>query len=161
MNMKRSTTNEPFGVQDLLFMQRALDLAAAAATMGEVPVGAVVVCRDQVVGEGANSCVRNFDPTAHAEILALKAASSAVGNYRIPEAELFVTLEPCTMCAGAMVHARIKRLIFAATDSRTGAICSCCKTLDAEYHNHSVAWSHGLLADESSNLLKTFFRERR
>ncbi len=159
--MQRSPETELFGAQEFSFMERALELATAAAKSGEVPVGAVVVYRGRVVGEGANSCIRNCDPTAHAEIVALRAASMAVGNYRIPETELFVTLEPCTMCAGAMIHARIKRLVFAATDSRTGAIFSRCKTLDAEYHNHSIAWSHGLLADESSNLLKAFFREKR
>ena len=159
--MQRSPETELFGAKEVSFMERALELATATSKSGEVPVGAVVVSRGQVVGEGANSCIRNCDPTAHAEILALRAASIAVGNYRLPETELFVTLEPCTMCAGAMIHARIKRLIFAASDSRTGAIFSRCNTLDAEYHNHSIAWSHGLLADESSNLLKAFFREKR
>ena len=159
--MNQFEIQESYGVQELSFMQRAMDLAATASQLGEVPIGAVVVYRGQVIGEGANSSIKNCDPTAHAEILALRSASNALGNYRMPDAELFVTLEPCTMCAGAMIHARIKRLFFAATDPRTGAVCSCYKTFNAEYHNHRIEWSHGLLADESSALLKAFFRKRR
>ncbi len=159
--MNRSGEPDSYGIKETFFMQRALDLAADAGRAGEVPVGAVVVNRGHIVGEGANSPIRDCDPTAHAEIIALRAASAALGNYRMPEAELFVTLEPCTMCAGAMIHARIKRLIFAATDPRTGAICSSCEILHGAHHNHHIDWSCGLLADESSSLIRSFFRERR
>ena len=159
--MKRAVANKSFETKDLFFMQRALDLATAAAKIGEVPVGAVVTYRSQVVGEGANSCIRNVDPTAHAEIIALRDASMSLGNYRLPGAELFVTLEPCTMCVGAIIHARIKRVVFAALDSRSGAVCSCSETFDQKYHNHHVKWTHGLLAEESGNLLRSFFLERR
>ena len=159
--MQRSPETELFGAKEVSFMERALELATATSKSGEVPVGAVVVSRGQVVGEGANSCIRNSDPTAHAEIMALRDASKFLGNYRLPGAELFVTLEPCTMCAGAIIHARIKRVVFAALDSRSGAVCSRSETFDQKHHNHHVKWAHGLLAEESANLLRSFFLERR
>ena len=159
--MQRSPETELFGAKELSFMERALELATATSKSGEVPVGAVVVSRGQVVGEGANSCIRNSDPTAHAEVMALRDASKFLGNYRLPGAELFVTLEPCTMCVGAIIHARIKRVVFAALDSRSGAVCSRSETFDQKYHNHHVNWAHGLLAEESANLLRSFFLERR
>ena len=159
--MQRSPETELFGAKELSFMERALELATATSKSGEVPVRAVVVSRGQVVGEGANSCIRNSDPTAHAEIMALRDASKFLGNYRLPGAELFVTLEPCTMCVGAIIHARIKRVVFAAQDSRSGAVCSCSETFDQKYHNHHVKWAYGLLAEESGNLLRSFFIQRR
>ena len=150
-----------FQSRDEGFMREALDLAFESMDLGEVPVGALIVIDGKVVGRGGNRCIGNLDPTAHAEIIALRDASKFLGNYRLPSAELFVTLEPCTMCVGAIIHARIKRVVFAALDSRSGAVCSCSETFDKKYHNHHVEWAHGLLAEESGNLLRSFFLERR
>ena len=150
-----------FQSRDEEFMREALDLAFESMDLGEVPVGALIVIDGKVVGRGGNRCIKNLDPTAHAEIIALRDASKSLGNYRLPGAELFVTLEPCTMCVGAIIHARIKRVVFAALDSRSGAVCSCSETFDQKYHNHHVKWAHGLLAEESGNLLRSFFIQRR
>lgn len=149
------------GVNDTRYMQRALELARRAGDAGEVPVGAVLVLEDAVIGEGFNTVVAASDPTAHAEIVALRAASLRVGNYRLPGSTLYVTLEPCTMCLGALVHARVSTLVFAAREPRAGAVCSAARLLDAGFYNHRVAWRDGVLADRSSNLLRRFFRERR
>lgn len=142
-------------------MQRALDLAQAGEALGEVPVGAVVVLNDEVVGEGFNTPITSNDPCAHAEINALRAAAKKVGNYRLLAAELYVTLEPCAMCAAAMVHARIKHLIFATTDPKTGAIKSQLQLLDQPMMNHKVTWQEGLLAEPAAQMLKDFFKARR
>ena len=142
-------------------MREALKLAKEAASSGEVPVGAVVVLGGLIVGRGSNKPIGQTDPTAHAEIVAVRRASRAVGNYRLPNADLYVTLEPCTMCAGAIVLARIRTVIFGATDTRAGGVCSCCKTFETSCHNHRVEWRGGVLARESSELLKGFFKERR
>jgi len=142
-------------------MRRALELAERAAALEEVPVGAVVVLDDEVVGEGYNRVIAANDPTAHAECVALRAAARRAGNYRLSGTTLYVTVEPCTMCVGALVHARVERLVFGAREPRAGAVCSRANALDAGYYNHSVAWEEGLLAEESAALLREFFRARR
>jgi len=142
-------------------MRRALALADRAEQEGEVPVGAVVVRDGRLLGEGWNSVIGSADPTAHAEIAALRDAAAAVGNYRLPGATLYVTLEPCTMCVGAMIHARIERLVFAANEPRAGVVCSTCSLLDEPRYNHHVAWQGGVLAEESSRRLQAFFQARR
>jgi len=143
-------------------MTHALELARhAEAREGEVPVGAVLVLDGKTIGEGWNRNITASDPTAHAEVLALRDAGRRLGNYRFPGAELYVTLEPCVMCAGAIVHARLARVIFAARDPKTGAAGSVFDVLQHERHNHKVALTEGVLADEASLLLKGFFRSRR
>ena len=139
----------------------ALDEAHAAAAAGEVPVGAIVVENGVVVGRGQNRVLRDVDPTAHAEIVALREAGRALGNYRLGACEIFVTLEPCAMCAGAMIHARLGRLIYAAADPKAGAVSSVLEVLNHPRLNHQMLVTSGILADESGELLRTFFRERR
>ena len=147
---------------DAAFMERALVLAARAADAGEVPVGAVLVLEGEVIGEGANAQIASSDPTAHAEIVALREAAKTVGNYRLPGATLFVTLEPCSMCCGALVHARVKRLVFAATEPRAGAVMSTRALLDEDHFNHRVTWDRATaFAAASGDLLRDFFRARR
>lgn len=147
---------------DLTFMQRALDLARHAGELGEVPVGAVVVLDGEIVGEGFNQPIAQHDASAHAEIQALRAAGRRLNNYRLPGTSLYVTLEPCPMCAGAIVHARVKHVVFAASDPRTGAAGSVFDLLpsDARF-NHRTSCEGGLLAMESADLLRGFFRARR
>jgi tRNA(adenine34) deaminase len=139
----------------------ALDEARAAAAAGEVPVGAIVVENGIVVGRGQNRVLRDLDPTAHAEIVALRKAALAVGNYRLSSCELFATLEPCAMCAGAMIHARLARLIYAAADPKAGAAGSVLEVLNHPRLNHQMIVTSGELAEESAELLRAFFRERR
>jgi tRNA(adenine34) deaminase len=147
---------------DEQFMRRALELARHAQHMHEeVPVGAVLVLDGQIVGEGWNQSISGNDPTAHAEIMALRDAGRRLGNYRFPGAQLFVTLEPCVMCAGAMIHARLARVSFAALDPKTGAAGSVFDTLVSPLHNHRISVAQGLCADEASQLLKQFFKQRR
>ena len=143
------------------WMHKALALADRAGQHEEVPVGALVVRDGEVLGEGWNQVITAADPTAHAEVVALRAAAQCVGNYRLPGATLFVTLEPCTMCAGAMVHARISQLVFAAAEPRAGVACSRCQLLDEPWFNHRVSWQGGVLAQASSERLQAFFRARR
>ena len=143
------------------WMRRALALADRASNEGEVPVGAVVVRDGELLGEGWNQVIAAQDPTAHAEIVALRDAARVVGNYRLPGATLYVTLEPCTMCAGAMVHARVTELVFAAEEPRAGVVCSTCSLLDEPWYNHQVSWQGGVLAADSSARLQAFFRARR
>ncbi len=143
------------------WMQRALELADRAAQLDEVPVGALLVCDGELLGEGWNQVISAADPTAHAEIVALRAAARKVGNYRLPGATLYVTLEPCSMCAGAMVHARIAQLVFAATEPRAGVVCSRCQLLDEPWFNHRVSWRGGILAEASGAKLRAFFKARR
>jgi tRNA(Arg) A34 adenosine deaminase TadA len=143
-------------------MRRALELAAHARDAdGEVPVGAVLVLDGEVVGEGWNRNITLNDASAHAEILALRAAGTRLGNYRFPGATLYATLEPCAMCAMALVHARVARVVYAANDPKTGAAGSVFDTLISERHNHRVRVDAGLLAEESASLLRGFFRSRR
>lgn len=143
------------------WMQKALALADRAGQHEEVPVGALVVRDGEILGEGWNQVIAAADPTAHAEVVALRAAAQRVGNYRLPGATLFVTLEPCTMCAGAMVHARIAQLVFAAAEPKAGVACSRCQLLDEPWFNHRVSWQGGVLAQASSERLQAFFRARR
>jgi tRNA(adenine34) deaminase len=146
---------------DTAFMAEALAEARAAADAGEVPIGAVAVLGGEIVGRGQNRVLRDIDPTAHAEIVAMRAAARAVGNYRLVECELYVTLEPCAMCAGAMVHARLKRLIYGAADPKAGAAGSVLEVLNHPRLNHQMTVTAGVLAEESSSLLREFFRQRR
>lgn len=146
---------------DQFFMAHALRLAQQAFDAGEVPVGAVVVLGDEVVGEGWNQPIAAHDMTAHAEILALRQAAQILANYRLPEARLYVTLEPCTMCVGAMVHARIRELIFAACEPKAGMVVSRSHLLSSPWFNHQVDVRYGVLAQESSQLLQQFFQQRR
>lgn len=148
-------------MSDIDYMQRALELAEEAAAKGEVPVGAVVVREGEVIGEGYNRPVSTYDPTAHAEIVALRDAARYAGNYRLVDATLYVTLEPCVMCAGAIVHARVGRLVFGAHDPKTGAAGSVFDIFSAGKSNHVVEVTGGILADQSRVLLTSFFRERR
>lgn len=142
-------------------MQAALVEARAAADAGEVPIGAVVVRDGAIVARGQNRVLRDIDPTAHAEIAAMRAAATALGNYRLNGCTLYVTLEPCAMCAGAMIHARIDRLVFAAADPKAGACGSVLSVLNHPQLNHQMLVEQGIAADESAELLRGFFRERR
>lgn len=147
--------------QDKIWMSRALELARRAAAEGEVPVGAVVVKDGGIIGEGWNRPIVAHDPTAHAEIQALRAAAARCGNYRLVDTTLYVTLEPCAMCAGAMVHARVRRVVYGAADPRTGAAGSVFNLLQAEPLNHQAEVCGGVLAEESASLLRDFFQARR
>lgn len=142
-------------------MRRALALADRAEQAGEVPVGAVIVRDGAVLGEGYNQPISSNDPTGHAEIVALRAAAQAVCNYRLPGAVLYVTLEPCTMCIGAMIHARIARVVFGAPEPRAGAVISQLQLADADHYNHRMAHTQGVLAEQSADKLRQFFRTRR
>ena len=147
---------------DLHFMHQALALARLAEEQhGEVPVGAVLVLDGEIVGEGFNRNIGLNDPSAHAEILALRAAGQRLGNYRFPGATLYVTLEPCAMCSMALIHARVARVVYAATDPKTGAAGSVFDTLISERHNHRIAVQGGVAAAEAADLLRAFFRKRR
>ena len=146
---------------DLDAMQAALAEARTAASAGEVPIGAIVVREGMVIAGGQNRVMRDCDPTAHAEIVAMRAAAQALGNYRLNGCTLYVTLEPCAMCAGAMIHARLDRLVFAAADPKAGAAGSVISLINHPRLNHQMQVEQGILADESSELLKSFFRERR
>ena len=151
-----------FSDEDRAWMARALELAAHARDVeGEVPVGAVLVLDGKAIGLGWNRNITLHDPTAHAEIQALRAAGEALANYRFPGATLYVTLEPCAMCAMAMVHARIGRVVYGATDPKTGAAGSVFDTLTSALHNHRVEVQGGLLAEASAKLLREFFRAKR
>jgi tRNA(adenine34) deaminase len=142
-------------------MKAALEQARAASAAGEVPIGAVVALDGRIIGEGFNQPISSSDPTAHAEVVALRAASRAIGNYRLTDAILCVTVEPCAMCVGALVHARIGTLIFGALEPKTGAVESTLKLLDDPSWNHRVQVVPGVLADECRALLQGFFRDRR
>jgi len=157
------TTEIPNGAPtpDEAFMARALGLAREAAARGEVPVGAVVVLDGQVIGEGANGPIASHDPTAHAEILALRRAGATAGNYRLPGATLYVTLEPCAMCAGAMVHARVERLVFGAPDPKSGAAGGVFDIVRSPRLNHRLEVTGGVLGEACGELLRGFFRDRR
>lgn len=146
---------------DIAFMREALRLAQQAADIGEVPVGALLVRNGQVIGRGFNQPVSTHDPSAHAEICALRDAGQVVGNYRLPEATLYVTIEPCTMCYGAIIHARIKRLVFGAAEPRYGAVVSGQKLLENGRFNHTPDVLGGVLEVECSQLMKQFFADKR
>ena len=157
--MKPSTPHDPSLFEG--YMREALSLAGQAEQLGEVPVGAVVVREGRIIGRGHNQPVGSGDPTAHAEIVALREAARTVGNYRLPGAQLFVTLEPCLMCAGACLHARIQTLVFGARDPKTGAVRSLLEVLDDPRHNHRIEIVEGILGDDCGRKVRAFFRKRR
>jgi tRNA(adenine34) deaminase len=159
--MSASDNNVPVANHDVRFMQAALDEARAAAERGEVPIGAVVVLNDEIIARAGNRTIADCDPTAHAEILALREASKRFGNYRLTGAALYVTIEPCAMCAGAMIQARIARLVYGAEDAKGGAVHSCFAVLDHPQLNHRVAVTTGILAEDAAAVLKDFFAARR
>ncbi len=146
---------------DQHWMQEALRLARLGAALNEVPVGAIVVHENRIVGRGYNSPISRVDPVAHAEIQALRDAAVTLNNYRLVDCDLYVTLEPCTMCAGAIVHSRIRRLVYGATEPKAGAVVSQANLLDMPWLNHVVAVTGGVLERECSQLLSDFFRRRR
>jgi tRNA(adenine34) deaminase len=153
--------DDPWTPADRLFMQRALALASHAGSKNEIPVGAVLVEAGRVIGEGWNQPLATCDPTAHAEMVALRQAGVHCQNYRLPGTTLYVTLEPCAMCAGAMVVARVERVVFAARDLRFGALRSKFRLADSELLNHRVMVAEGLMAAEAAEMLTRFFGERR
>ena len=144
-----------------LLMKEALVQAKKALKKGEVPIGAVVVLGDEIIGKGHNQPITKKDPTAHAEIIALKEASNRLDNYRLNEAIIYTTLEPCLMCAGALIHARIKKIIFAAQDTKSGVVVNNGGLIQSEFLNHKVSFEGGILEKEASKLLKDFFLEKR
>ena len=146
---------------DTRFMAQALDLARQAAAAGEVPVGALVVRDGEVVGQGWNRPIGTHDPSAHAEMIALRGAATHLGNYRLPGTTLYVTLEPCAMCAGAIIHARVRRLVFGAADPKAGAVYSLYELISKPRLNHVVEWHGGVLETECGDVLRDFFRARR
>jgi len=148
-------------MRDAIYMQQAISQAHNAWALGEVPVGAIIVKDGEVIATGFNQPIATHDPTAHAEIMALRAASAILGNYRLPGCELYVTLEPCAMCSGAMMHARLSRVVFGAIDPKTGACGSIVNLFEQERLNHHAEVVGGVLAEECSALLKDFFAERR
>jgi tRNA(adenine34) deaminase len=149
------------GESDEILMRAALAEARAARDAGEVPIGAVAVIRGEIVAWGQNRVLRDVDPTAHAEMVAMRAAARVIGNYRLVDCELFVTIEPCAMCAGAMIHARLGRLVYGAVDPKAGAAGSALQVLNHAKLNHQMAVTAGVLAEECGELLRGFFRERR
>jgi tRNA(adenine34) deaminase len=146
---------------DEYWMRQALQLADRAQQQAEVPVGAVLVRNEEIIAVGHNSPVSMQDPTAHAEIITMRNAAHKLGNYRLVDTTLYVTLEPCLMCAGAMIHARIRRLVFGAFDQKAGAVVSSVKTLDHSFINHHIAYTGGILAQECGEYLSQFFQKRR
>ncbi len=152
---------DPALARDRRYMQAALDEARLAEAAGEVPVGAVVVWNDTIIARGHNLPIRSVDPSAHAEMQALRAAARVIGNYRMPECELYVTLEPCVMCSGAILHARIRHVVFGATDPKTGAAGSVLNLFEQAQLNHQTTIAGGVMADACSRMLKDFFGGRR
>ncbi len=146
---------------DKKYMLQAIELAKTAAAMDEVPVGSLIVRGDTILGSGANSPIHSNDPTWHAEIMAIRMAGKNTQNYRLPGTTIYVTLEPCTMCMGAIIHARIERLVFGATDPKTGAAVSCYSIGSDNILNHQIKITSGIVADECAALLKGFFKNRR
>lgn len=161
MGIIELTENASVSNDDVTWMTHALTLAKRAGELGEVPVGAVLVQAGQLISEGYNQPILSHDPTAHAEIVALRAAGQALQNYRLSDTTLYVTLEPCLMCIGALVHARVRRLVFAANEPKTGAVVSKFSLSSASDLNHRITCQGGLLNQKSSELLSAFFRARR
>lgn len=147
--------------RDQHWMREALNLAQQAAQLGEVPVGALVVQGEEIVGRGFNMPISAHDPTAHAELVALRDAAQNLGNYRLVDCTLYVTIEPCAMCAGALVHARIKRLVYGASEPKAGVVTSNLGLLDAQHFNHQIEVQAGVLVDECALLMSEFFQARR
>ena len=154
-------TSPAANAADEIFMEEALRCAQRALEMGEVPVGAVVICDGQLVGRGWNRNLTDNDPTAHAEIVSLRDAGANVGNHRLGDCELFATIEPCAMCAGALVHARIRRLVYGSDDPKAGAVHSVLQVLNHPQLNHRMEVRGGVLAGRSAEILQEFFRKRR
>ncbi|MFT4573843.1 tRNA adenosine(34) deaminase TadA [Marinomonas primoryensis] len=148
-------------MKDQYWMQRALELAAKAASENEIPVGAIIVLNDEIIGEGYNAPISLCDPTAHAEVQAIRMACQKMKNYRLPGATLYVTLEPCSMCAGAMIHARIDRVVYAAMEPKSGVVESQGRFFEAPFLNHKVNVESGVLAETASTQLTQFFQYRR
>jgi len=146
---------------DEAWMRHAIRLAQRAEQQGEVPVGAIVVKDNRCIAEGWNIPITSHDPTAHAEVVSLRNAGVAMENYRLNDSTLYVTLEPCVMCMGAISHARIKRLVFGAYDQKRGAVCNALSLTDASFLNHRISWDGGVLETECSELIKVFFKARR
>ena len=146
---------------DEKFMEMALEEAKTAASEGEVPVGAVLVRKGEIIGRDHNRCIQLNDPTAHAEILVVRRGGEIIGNYRLPETALYVTIEPCPMCVGAIAQARIERLVYGASDEKTGAVNSKFRLLNDRHQNHRVEVKRGVLKQECSEILRNFFKERR
>ncbi len=147
--------------QDEQWMRLALEQARMAEAVGEVPVGAVLVRDGELIGAGHNRVITDSDPSAHAEVMALRDAGKRQNNYRLPGSTLYVTLEPCLMCAGVLVHARVEKLVFSTNDPKTGVIATVDHAFDRSYHNHQVTVMSGVLAEESAQLLRDFFARRR
>ena len=160
-DQRPTTVSVPTTGSDELWMEEALRAAQRALEAGEVPVGAVVVSEGRIVGRGWNRNISDNDPTAHAEMIALREAGAAVGNHRLSECDLFATIEPCPMCAGAIVHARIKRVIYGADDPKAGAVHSVMQLLNHKQLNHKPEVRSGVLAGRCAELLQTFFKNRR
>ncbi|MBS3962955.1 MAG: tRNA adenosine(34) deaminase TadA [Methylomonas sp.] len=150
-----------FSEQDAAWMRHAIRLAQRAEQQGEVPVGAVLVQGERCLAEGWNQPIQTHDPSAHAEIVALRRAGAMVGNYRLIDSTLYVTLEPCVMCMGALAHARVKRLVFGAFDPKRGAVCHALQLSDAPFLNHRITWTGGVLESACATLLTDFFKSRR
>jgi len=146
---------------DVTFMRQAIELAKKGRESNEVPIGAVVTFKGEIIGKGFNQCIQNHDPTAHAEIIAMRAAAKHVGNYRLNECNLYVTLEPCLMCFGALVHARISKLIYGADDIKTGALKYNKDQINFTKLNHKFEITSGILKEECAELLSSFFKEKR
>ena len=146
---------------DYAFMKRAFELAEQAEQIGEIPIGAVLTLDDNIIGEGYNRSITDNDPTAHAEIVAIRQAAKKNQNYRLPKTTLYVTLEPCSMCAGAIVHSRVQRLVYGAKDEKTGACGSMFNVISTNDKNHRVLPDPGLMAEEAASMLSNFFKRRR
>ncbi len=146
---------------DEYWMQHALDLARRAQASNEVPVGAVLIHQDKIIGQGYNQSIALCDPSAHAEVIAIRSAAAHMRNHRLVKTTLYVTLEPCLMCAGVLMHARVSRLVFGTHDFKTGVICSCDNLLEKDYNHHSCEVKAGVLADECGKILRDFFKQRR
>jgi tRNA(Arg) A34 adenosine deaminase TadA len=152
---------QPSSIPDEVWMAEALAEAANARSAGEVPIGAVVICQEKIVGRGCNRVIQDSDPTAHAEIVALRQAANTLRNYRLADCELFVTIEPCAMCAGALVHARLKSLVYGTEDPKAGAVHSVVAVLNHPQLNHKMEVRNGVLRDRCAQLLQEFFKARR
>lgn len=150
-----------FSDQDFIWMQHALALAKEAANQQEVPVGAVLVLNEKIIAEGKNCPISACDPSAHAEIVALRQGAKSINNYRLVNSTLYVTLEPCVMCVGALVHARVKRVVFGAADPKAGAVKSAFQLGDSNFFNHRIVYEGGLLAEQCGQLLSDFFKTKR
>lgn len=148
-------------MDDIFWMKKAIELAQEAYRIGEVPVGAIVVKGEEIVGRGWNQPISNNDPSAHAEVVAIRDAAAKLVNYRIPDTTLYVTIEPCTMCLGTIVHARIARVVFGATEPKAGVLCSHSNVLESGIFNHSPDWAGGVCEAECSEIIQEFFRQRR